>query len=104
MAKQVGATVSPVGIAFELAKTKRPGFELYGEDKFHPSVAGSYLIACVHFACVYGKSPVGLPERLYSSVDKKTKPLVELDKDTAAFLQGVAWEAIETGQQLAKQQ
>mmetsp|Transcript_57456 Transcript_57456/g.130189 ORF Transcript_57456/g.130189 Transcript_57456/m.130189 type:complete len:276 (-) Transcript_57456:127-954(-) len=36
---------------------------LYAPDTFHPSRLGTYLAACVFFAAVTGKTPVGLPWR-----------------------------------------
>ena len=33
---------------------------LYGDDKSHPSVAGSYLVACDFFTAIFGYSPEGV--------------------------------------------
>lgn len=52
-----GLRVSPVGAAFARASAERPDIELYNADLTHPSPAGSYLAACVHFATVFRTSP-----------------------------------------------
>jgi len=77
------ALVIPAGLAFAAARAKRPELELYQPDKRHPTLAGTYLAACVVYATLFGKSPVGL---------SYTAGLVP---DTAAFLQTVAWEAVQ---------
>jgi hypothetical protein len=76
------ALVIPAGLAFAKAVAKRPELELYQPDKRHPTLAGTYLAACASYAAVYGKSPVG---NAYTA---------GVDRDTAAFLQAVAWEAV----------
>ena len=57
---ELGATVVPVGVAWErlLGKPLHP--ELHDKDGSHPSVAGSYLAACVFLAVLLGHNPVGI--------------------------------------------
>ena len=74
------ALVIPAGLAFAKAIAKKPDLNLYQPDKRHPSPAGSYLAASTVYAALTGKSPVG--NSFHGMVDK----------DLAAFLQGVAWE------------
>ncbi|MCH5222795.1 MAG: SGNH/GDSL hydrolase family protein [Muribaculaceae bacterium] len=45
MAYENGGLVAPVGIAWKNVRTQYPEIELYIEDNFHPSLAGSYLAA-----------------------------------------------------------
>jgi hypothetical protein len=58
--REVGATVVPVGVAWQqfLRKHDRPA--LHDKDGSHPSRAGSYLAACVFLAALFGRSPAGL--------------------------------------------
>ncbi len=58
--REIGATVVPVGVAWEkfLAAHDRP--VLHDKDKSHPTLAGSYLGACVFFGVLFGESPVGI--------------------------------------------
>ena len=84
--KEVGALVIPVGLAFEEAYRQRPDIKLHKDfDGSHPDLAGTYLAACVVYASVYGKSPVGNSYDYYGRIDK----------DTAAFLQKVAHETVQ---------
>ena len=78
---EVGALVIPVGLAFEEAYRRRPGIVLHKTyDGSHPDLTGTYLAACVVYASLYGKSPVGNTYDYYGKVDK----------ETATFLQRVA--------------
>lgn len=62
--REIGATVVPVGVAWEkfLAKHDRP--VLHDKDKSHPTPAGSYLAACVFYRVLFGKKPAWAPEAL----------------------------------------
>lgn len=77
-----GALVIPAGLAFARSIAKRPGLNLYVDDKRHPSLPGTYLAACTTFAALFGASPVGLSWR------------AELDAEIASYLQAVAWETV----------
>jgi hypothetical protein len=81
--KQNNALVVPAGIAFANSIAKRPDINLYIADKRHPSLAGTYLGACVVAASVYKKNPVG---STYNA---------GLPADVAAHLQAVAWETVQ---------
>jgi hypothetical protein len=58
--EELGALVAPVGIAWEnvLQSPTRP--VLHDPDGSHPTLAGSYLAACVLFATLFGESPLGI--------------------------------------------
>ncbi len=78
---EVGAQVAPAGLAFARALRGRPELSLYSRDG-HPTVAGSYLAACVLYAAIYRRSPVGNP---YSADG--------ISPQTSGFLQRMAAEA-----------
>lgn len=77
------ALVLPAGLAFARAIAKQPELNLYAADKRHPSLAGTYLGACVVFSALTGRSPVG------------NSYLAGIDAPTAQFLQTVAWETVQ---------
>jgi hypothetical protein len=58
--RELGATVAPVGTAWQqfLAKYDQPA--LHDKDQSYPSTAGSYLAACVFLAVLFQENPVGL--------------------------------------------
>lgn len=59
MAFDNDAEVSPVGAAWKYVRDNFPSINLYNADQSHPSLEGSYLAACVHYAMMFKKSPVG---------------------------------------------
>jgi len=76
--------VARVGDAWSAALAEKDPPELFDADGSHPSLAGTYLAACVVYSSLYGKSPVGNAYDYFGKVDKAT----------AAFLQQVAWETV----------
>jgi hypothetical protein len=60
MANTLDAEVCPAGIAWKHFRQTNPSVELYQVDESHPSVTGTYLVACTFYASVFHKSPVGL--------------------------------------------
>ena len=85
---ELGAIVVPVGLAWQnfLAKHDKP--VLHDRDQSHPTLAGSYLAACVFLAVLLQKSPVGV----------ESGP-AGLDKQDMALLQGAAWKQFGTPKQ-----
>ena len=82
---KVGALVIPVGLAFEEAYKQRPDMKLHKQfDGSHPDLIGTYLAACVVYASLYGKSPVGNGYDYFGKIDK----------ETASFLQQVAADTV----------
>ncbi|MCX6281846.1 MAG: T9SS type A sorting domain-containing protein [Bacteroidetes bacterium] len=59
MGQMFTAAVAPVGVAWETVRESNPNIELYISDNSHPSLNGSYLAACVFYAEIFNKSPVG---------------------------------------------
>jgi hypothetical protein len=54
------AMVAPVGAAFARSISLDSTLNLYSPDNSHPSMAGTYLAACVFYASTFQSSPVGL--------------------------------------------
>jgi hypothetical protein len=58
--KEIGAIVVPVGLVWQsfLVNHKQP--ILYDRDQSHPTLAGSYLAACVFLATLLKENPQGI--------------------------------------------
>ena len=80
--RELDARVVPVGRAFARVTRERPDIDLRMADAKHPTLAGTYLAACVFFAVLQGKSPVGMD---YDA---------GLERDTVGYLQRVAYEVV----------
>jgi hypothetical protein len=55
----LSAAIAPVGVAWSEALRRSPEVGLWADDGMHPSMAGSYLSACVFYALLSGRSPAG---------------------------------------------
>jgi hypothetical protein len=80
--RELAATVVPVGLAWQRFLDKHDQPALHDRDQSHPTLAGSYLAACVFLAVLYEESPVGIPGEVAG-----------LSEDDLALLQKVAWQA-----------
>lgn len=79
--RELGATVVPVGLAWQKFLGKHDQPVLHDKDQSHPSLAGSYLAACVFLAMLFNESPVGIPGEVAG-----------LSAKDLALLQKVAWQ------------
>lgn len=78
MAQDNNAECAPAGMAWKRVRDEYPAIDLYASDGSHPSVAGSYLVACTMYSIFLRTSTVGAT---FTST---------LDPVTAATLQQVA--------------
>jgi len=90
IAKKLGASLAPVGLAWEALHRIKPDFDLHHRDGRHANPAGSYLTACVFYSVLFKTSPEGLPGDFYY----KGKKRLDLEKDQALLLQKVAWQTV----------
>jgi hypothetical protein len=60
IARELGATLVPAGLAWERSLKEQPEIVLHDKDNSHPTLAGSYLAACVFFAVLFDDSPIGI--------------------------------------------
>jgi hypothetical protein len=88
-AEAVDGMLMPAGEAWRAAWRRDGDLALYGPDRFHPSVLGSYIAAAVIFQRLYGRSPVGLP----GDLDIPGAGRLGIDATTARLLQEAAVEA-----------
>lgn len=78
MAQDNSAECAPAGVAWKEVRDEYPAIGLYSADGSHPSVAGSYLVACTMYNTFFRTSTVGAS---FTS---------SLDPATAATLQQIA--------------
>jgi len=57
IARRLGAELAPVGGAFHQAVQHDPSVPLWGSDGSHPTLAGSYMAACVLYGTITGTDP-----------------------------------------------
>lgn len=86
VANENRAMVVPVGRAFANALKDKPDLKLIVADNRHPTVAGTYLEACVIFSTLTKKSPEGAK---CTGVGE-----ARISRETAAYLQKAAWATV----------
>jgi hypothetical protein len=84
-ASDIGGEVFPVARAWLAAWDRDRAIQLYS-DGLHASVAGSYLAAVVMYACIFDRSPVGLPATLRT----RAGAVIRVDAAIARTLQEAA--------------
>jgi hypothetical protein len=83
---EIGALVIPAGLAFEEAYRRRPDIKLHHEvDGSHPSLLGTYLMACTVYVTLYGRRSEGNTYDYQGTIQR----------DDALFLQKVADDTVE---------
>jgi hypothetical protein len=80
--RELGATVVPVGVAWQSFLRKHDKPVLHDRDQSHPTVAGSYLAACVFLAALFKENPVGIDDEVAGLTVKEL-----------VLLQKTAWQA-----------
>lgn len=81
--EELGAKIIPAGIAWQNFIGQHAAPLLHDKDMSHPTLAGSYLAACVFFAALFGESPAGV-----------VSDLKGLSQSDAELLQKTAWATI----------
>lgn len=60
MANLFRAEVSPAGPVRHYIRHHYPAIELYQADNSHPTLSGSYAVACAFYAAIFRKDPSGI--------------------------------------------
>lgn len=79
---ELGAVVAPAGLAWERYLADNGTLQLHDKDMSHPTLAGSYLAACVLYATLFEDSPAGIDS-----------PIKGLDAADAERLREIAGQA-----------
>lgn len=78
------ALVLPAGVAFHNAHQDTLSISLYADDNYHPSIYGTYLVACTMLAGIWNINPIG----------NSYRP-AEISPAEALLLQTIAWETMQ---------
>lgn len=78
MAQRTGGAVALAGEAWRLSRATHPEIQLYQADGHHPSVAGTYLTACVFYLTLFHHDIMGAtPLTLRASEAKMLQQVAE---------------------------
>jgi hypothetical protein len=81
---EIGATVVPVGNAWKLFLRSYDSPPLHDRDQSHPTLAGSYLAACVFLAKLFETNPTKLKGEVAGLTNQDRK-----------HIQNTAWQVVE---------
>jgi hypothetical protein len=84
--QELNAAVIPVGVVWQRFLRKHDQPILHDRDQSHPTLAGSYLAACVFLTVLFSENPVG--------IDTEVPGLNEKDR---VLLQKAAWQERRSG-------
>jgi hypothetical protein len=60
--EELGSLVVPAGLAWQICLADHPHVVLHDKDKSHPSLAGSYLAACVFYVTLFKSDSRTIPD------------------------------------------
>lgn len=83
IAKETGAILVPVGVAWDQCLRERDHPALFDSDGSHPSLAGSYLAACVFVGVLCGKTALDKPTAVAGLEARQTKQLAQIGRKTS---------------------
>jgi len=78
--RKTDTQIAPIGLAFAAVNDSGKNIKLIINDKKHPTMAGTYLAACVIYSALYQQSPA---DNGYNS---------SLSEETAKYLRETAWQ------------
>lgn len=81
--------VAPAGMAWKKSWSANPTIDLWSSDNSHPSVAGTYLTACVFYSTIFKKPSTGLS--FISSLTPQTALYLQQIADSTVFDSLITW-------------
>jgi len=78
--RKTDTQIAPIGLAFAAVNDSGKNIKLITKDKKHPTLAGTYLAACVIYSALFQQSPA---DNGYNS---------SLSEETARYLRETAWQ------------
>src|SRR5687768_6127758 len=75
IAEELGATLIPAGIAWQRFMRGHDRPVLHDHDGSHPTLAGTFLAACVAYATLFGRKTFALPEGIVELTEGDKKLL-----------------------------
>lgn len=90
LADSNSATLAPIGSTWKKVRNDKSwGTDLYMPGDHHPSFMGSYLAACVFYATIFQKSPVG--SNFNAGVDSAKAAFIQFAADSVVFSDQEKW-------------
>ncbi|MCG2430500.1 T9SS type A sorting domain-containing protein [Aequorivita xiaoshiensis] len=85
--------LAPAGAVWRYIRENHPNFPLYSSDGSHPSLAGSYAVACAFYAMIYKKDPTFISWN--SSLDENQANIIKAAAKTIVYDEIANWDFTE---------
>lgn len=83
MAENNEAKLAPAGAVWRYIRENHPDIELYSSDESHPSLAGSYAVACAFYSIIFKKDPTVI--RWNSELSEEESNIIKLAAKSVVF-------------------
>ncbi len=93
MADTNEAELAPAGAVWRYLRENHPNIDLYSSDGSHPSIAGSYAVACAFYTMIYKKDPTSIPWNF--TLSETEANLIKLAAKTSVFDEISTWDFTE---------
>lgn len=90
MADNNEAELAPAGAVWRYLRENNPNIELYSGDGSHPSLAGSYAVACAFYTMIYKKDPTTISWN--STLTENQANLIKMAVKTIVFDEIASWD------------
>ncbi len=90
MADSNEAELAPAGAVWRYLRENNPNIELYSGDGSHPSLAGSYAVACAFYTMIYKKDPTTISWN--STLTENQANLIKMAAKTIVFDEIASWD------------
>ena len=93
MAETNEAELAPAGAVWRYLRENHPSINLYSGDGSHPSLAGSYAVACAFYTMIYKKDPTSITWN--STLTESDANLIKIAAKTIVFDEIPTWDFTE---------
>lgn len=90
MAQSNETELAPAGAVWRYLRENHPSIDLYSADGSHPSLAGSYAVACAFYTMIYKKDPTSIAWN--STLTENEANLIKMAAKTIVFDEISNWD------------
>lgn len=94
MSESNEAELAPAGAVWRYLRENHPSINLYSGDGSHPSLSGSYAVACAFYAMIYKKDPTAITWN--STLNEGEANVIKLAAKTIVFDEVSNWDFTES--------
>jgi hypothetical protein len=92
LAKNTGAEIAPIGVAWKNAYDLMPDISLHSPDNTHQSEYGALLSALVFYSVLFHEKPENIPEKISLNTRKKGNVTLQFPEEIKKKFADIAWE------------